>query len=177
MKIIVLKIIIKFRKNNEVTPMTTTMKQKQKELSPRDIKLIQCLRANARLTLTQISKQTKIPISTLFDKLKMHEQGIIHKHTTLIDFEKLGFHTKMHLLIKVPFEERKKLKSFLIYNKQVNTVKKIANGFDFFVEGIFPQITDADKFVRLIEEKFSTINCQSNFITEDIKEEGFFTSS
>ena len=42
---------------------------------------------------------------------------------------------------------------------------------------MFAQVKDADSFIHELEERFSPLECQSHFITEDIKEEGFFTIS
>jgi len=56
----------------------------------KDMMLLSNLRANARETLTNISKRTNIPISTIFDRLKLHEKNLIKKHTAIIDFALLG---------------------------------------------------------------------------------------
>ena len=42
-----------------------------------------------------MSKRLKIPISTIYDKLKKYDGNIIKKHTAILDFEKLGFGIKV----------------------------------------------------------------------------------
>ena len=57
------------------------------------------LRMNARETLTKISRKTKVPVSTVYQRIKNKEVNLILKHTSLIDFRKLGFMTKAQVLI------------------------------------------------------------------------------
>ena len=52
----------------------------------KDLLIISCLRENSRNNLTNISKMTGIPISTIFDWLKKYEGSIIKKHTALLSF-------------------------------------------------------------------------------------------
>ena len=63
----------------------------------KDRQIISHLRNNARIPLTTMSKLTKIPVSTLFDRLKTNEDDIITKHTSLLDFAKLGYNARVNL--------------------------------------------------------------------------------
>jgi len=59
-------------------------------LPEKDLLILKHLRNNARKTLTSISKETNIPTSTVFDRLRIHEKGIIKKYTSIIDIENLA---------------------------------------------------------------------------------------
>lgn len=146
------------------------------KIGKRDKAMLQALRQNSRLSLTQMSRITNIPISTLFDKIKTHEKNIIKKHTTLIDFSKLGYDTKVQFLIRAPAAIRNKLKAHLYSSKEINNVFGITNGFDFLVEGIFERVNDVAKFKNSLEKYFSEIECHTHFVVEDIKREGFFAN-
>ena len=146
------------------------------KLNNRDIRLLQCLRSNSRLTLTQISKKTKIPISTLFDRLKLQEKNMSLKHTTLVDFSKLGYHTKVHLLLKTKINQRDQLKNYLKYHDHVNAVYRVANKYDFFVQGLFKHVNEVNGFIEDLETHFPTLEYDSHFVIEDIKREGFFVA-
>lgn len=141
----------------------------------KDLLLLANLRANARETLTRISRNTRIPISTIFDRLRQHEQNIIKKHTALIDFSKLGFSTRVTLTLKVGKEQRTELKEFLTKHYNVNSVYKINNGFDFLIEGIFRNIKDLEEFIENMDERFKIKSKQIYYIVEDIKREGFLS--
>ncbi len=134
------------------------------------------LRANARETLTKMSKNTSIPISTIFDMLKQHEKSIIKKHTALIDFSKLGFGTRVTLTLKVNKDQRDDLREYLTRHYNVNSVYKINNGFDFLVEGVFRSIKDLEDFIEGLDEKFRIRSKQIYYIVEDIKREDFLSN-
>ena len=72
----------------------------------KELMLLACLRNNARETLTNISKKTNIPISTIFDKLKEYEKTFIKKHTSILDFKKLGYDIRINMLLKVDRSKR-----------------------------------------------------------------------
>ncbi|RMF54740.1 Lrp/AsnC family transcriptional regulator, partial [Candidatus Woesearchaeota archaeon] len=145
-------------------------------MSKKDLLLLTEFRRNSRETLTRISRKTKVPVSTIYDKLKFYEGNLIRKHTTLIDFTKLGFNTKAKVCIKVERELRDELKNFLIKNHNVNSVYKINNGFDFLVEVITRQIKDLEDFIELLEQKFPVKDHKVYYVIDDIKREGFLSN-
>ena len=138
-----------------------------------DLKLIAYLRKNARQTLTDISKKTRIPISTLYDKLRMHENSVILKHATLIDFSKLGFNCRANLLLRTNKESREKLGSYLKAHPAVNNLYKINNGFDFLVEGVFTHVKELEDFIEELERNFLLEEKKTHYIIEDLKREDF----
>ena len=75
-----------------------------------DWELISCLRKNGRETLTKISRKTKVPISTLYDKLRSDKMSLITKHTCLLNFSKIGFNTRAKISLKVDKECRQDIK-------------------------------------------------------------------
>lgn len=140
----------------------------------KDLLLMTFLRNNARENLTKISRITAIPVSTIFDRLKEFEKELIKKHTTLIDFKKIGFDIKVNMLIKVTKEQKNSLKDFLTKNENINSVFKVNNGFDFLIEAIFRDMNDLQRFIEMLE-RFDIENRQEIFILEDIKREGFLS--
>ena len=72
----------------------------------KDIELVKQLRLDSRKSLTNISRKTKIPISTLYDRLKFHEGGLIKKHTSILNFDLLGFKSRVQLLLKTSINNK-----------------------------------------------------------------------
>lgn len=144
-------------------------------MKKKDLLLIANLRANARATLTSISKKVQMPISTIFDRLKSHSDGIIKKHTTLIDFAKLGYNTRAHITLKVHKNEREKLRQYLKTHMYVNTIYKINNGYDFLIEVVFRELKQLEDFGEELDEKFKIRGKQVYYIIEDIKRENFLS--
>ncbi|MGV8086117.1 MAG: Lrp/AsnC family transcriptional regulator, partial [Candidatus Woesearchaeota archaeon] len=133
----------------------------------KDILLMTYFRKNARENLTQISRLTRIPVSTIFDKLREFERGLIQKHTTLIDFKMLGFDIRVNMLFKISKESRQEFKDFLMTNENVNSIFRITNGYDYLVEAIFRDMTDMQRFSELLD-RFKIESKQELFILEDL---------
>ncbi len=138
-----------------------------------DKKMITQLRQNARIPLTKMSNKTSIPVSTLFDRLKVNENKVIVRHTSLIDFAKLGYNTRANITLKANIDDRDKLREFLVKHHSVNSVSRINNGYDFMVEGIFRQIKDMEEFIETLESRFRIEDKKAFFIIEDLKKEAF----
>ena len=144
-------------------------------ISTKDMVMVAHLRKNARETLTEMSKKTNIPVSTLYDKLKVHEKELIQKHTCLVDFTKLGFNTKAQILIKVDRDVREEVREYLLKEFNVNSVYKINSGYDFMIEGIFKHVKDMEDFLEKLDEKFKLKEQQVYYVIEDVKREGFLS--
>ena len=143
------------------------------ELKQKEIELLGHFRSNARATLTEMSKATRIPVSTIFDKLRQYEDGlIIKKHTTLLDFRKLGYDIKIQLLVMVDKGQREGLQRFLAIHPKVNTVFRVNNGYDFLIEAIFRDMNELDEFTRKLDEH-GIREKKEFFVMEEIKREEF----
>ena len=144
-------------------------------IKERDIKMISHFRNNARQSLTNLSKMTKIPVSTIFDKLKEYEENsLIKKHTSLLDFKKLGYDIRTQILLTAGTEGREKLQKFLMMHPRVNTIYRINNGFDFLIEGIFRNMTELDSFGAELDAQ-KPLDKKEFFIMEEMKREEFLS--
>jgi len=141
-----------------------------------DLLIISSLRQNAREKLTEMSKKTRIPVSTIFDRIKTHEGNIIKKHTALVDFGKLGYNTRANIILKVNKDDREDIKEFLMKHNSINSAFKINNGYDFLIEAVFANIKEVEDFTDLLEEKFSIKSKQVFYIIDDLKKEEFLSN-
>ncbi|MEK6968027.1 MAG: Lrp/AsnC family transcriptional regulator [Nanoarchaeota archaeon] len=141
----------------------------------KDLMVISCLRQNARETLTQMSRRIRIPISTIYDRLKHQENNLIVKHTTLLDFAKLGFNTRVSLALKVKRESRTELEQFLSSHPSINSLYKINNGYDYLIDGVFRHMKDFQEFIEQMEENHPIIEKQIFYIVEDLRREAFLS--
>ena len=146
-------------------------------LPKKDLLILSELRSNSRETLTKISKNTGIPISTIFDKIKYYQGNLITKHTTLIDFSKLGFNARANIMVKVDREKREEAKKFLLSHQNINSAYKVSNGFDFLIEGIFKNVKEVEDFIDFLGGKFKLEQTQVYYIIEDIKKESFMNNN
>ena len=142
-------------------------------IKKKDLVIIGYLRQNARMKLTSMSRKAKLPVSTIFDRIKMNEQGLITKHTSLIDFSVLGFTTRANIMLRVERTDKQGLREFLETHHHVNSLYKINNGFDYLVEAVFRNLNDLEDFLEVLEEKFTLKSKEVHYIIQDIKREGF----
>tara|TARA_Y100000310_G_scaffold144893_3_gene144199 strand:- start:21241 stop:21717 length:477 start_codon:yes stop_codon:yes gene_type:complete len=140
----------------------------------KELLILTYLRQNSRLKLTKLSKLTGIPISTIFDRIKTGSR-LIQKHTTLINFQELGYTTRATITIKTKKEQRQDLQKHLINHSQINSTYRINNGYDFLIEGIFRHIKELEDFLETLEEKFVIKAKQVYYIIEDLKREAFMS--
>ena len=146
-------------------------------LDRKEMLILANLRTNARETLTSMSKKTSIPVSTIFEKLRGYEKGLIKKHTTLIDFSMLGYKTRASILVKVSKDNRDQLRNFLLLNKSLNSVYKINNGYDFMMEGVFKELRDVEVFLDRLENDFNVTEKYVYYIVDELKREDFMSSA
>jgi|SRR3989344_9252280 len=136
----------------------------------KNLLLLAHLRENARKSLASISKATNIPATTLFDKLKEIESLVI-KHTTLVDFNQLGYGIRKNIILKG--KDKDKLKQFLINHANTNSVYEINTGYDFMIECVFKDYGSYHKFLNELDEL--SIEKRVFDIISDNKREGFLS--
>ena len=140
----------------------------------KEIRILSNLRHNGREKLTNISKTTNIPVSTIFEKIrKFEEEAIIKRHICLVDFGKLGYEIDVCILLKVEKIERERLRDFLNEKECLNSIFKIGNNYDFFIEGLFRDMQQLQDFVDELEENFSLVRNDVLHVVYDVKREEF----
>ena len=144
-------------------------------MNEKDLTIIAHLRKDARIALTDISKKTQIPVSTIFDRLKSTEMDYVIKHTTLLDFEKLGYNSKNIFVIKVSPERRALLKDYLIAHQNVNNIYLTNSNYDYVMETVFRNQKDTQHFIEEIEKHFCVSEIKKFNIIEDIGREKFLS--
>ncbi len=148
---------------------------KTKTISTKDAEIISHLRNNARKKITHIAQETNIPVTTIYDKLRVHDKRIVDKHTTLINFSEIGMHARAHIAINVPLEKKSELQEFLTNNSNVNSLYKTSFGSDFLAEVVFRNSGEVENFIEYLEKEYQTENVQSFNIVQDLKKEAFLT--
>ena len=90
-------------------------------IDEKDLKILDVLRKNSRLSTRKIAKKTNLPISTVHFRLRNLKKRVIKKFTISLDYSVLNIKFKAYILIKVDLKELKKK------NKtQKDIIKKIS---------------------------------------------------
>ena len=144
-------------------------------LKEKDWLVLSELRRHARETLTNLSKETQMPISTLYDRLQWYRQGLISKFTVLLDFPSLGFMTQAYLVVKVKHEQKKALYEFLMKHHHVNCLYRINNGYDFLLQCVFKHVKELEDFLELLEHRYKIKSRNVWYIIDSLKQEAFLS--
>ncbi len=144
-------------------------------LTETELKIISYLRNNSRQSGSLLARKIGIPASTLFDKLHSCEKRFVRKHTSLLDFDKLGFSARVQIVLKVPEESKAIIQDFLLNHGSVNSFYKVNNGFDFLVECIFKNRSEAKDFVEYLQKSFGIIDFCTFDVLEELRREEFLS--
>jgi Lrp/AsnC family leucine-responsive transcriptional regulator len=135
-------------------------------------KLINALRNNSRSSLTEMSIETDIPITTIFKMLKNLEgSGIITKHISLMDFAKLGYPLKIGIFLRA--DKKDKLTAFLDKQPNLNTLLKTSGNYNFYAEMLFKDMLEYHNLIETLENSGLTKGSEAHYFIADIKQEAF----
>jgi len=140
-------------------------------MDEKELKILMLLRRNARISLTDISRKTDIPVSTVFDKIKKIEKKYLLRYTTLLDFNGLGSSIRLNILLEYS-DNKKNLVEFIKENININTAYRINPGSRFYVEGIFRNMIQLNDFFKKLEN-MKVKKIDEHYILEEIKKEGY----
>ncbi len=144
-------------------------------MKKKDYKILTELRKNSRAQLKEISKNTSIPISTIYDRIKNSYGNVVKKHTAILNFELLGFNAKANICLKCNKKSKQELYSHLKRHPNVNSLYKINNGYDYMVEAIFKNIKELEEFIENIEDVYGIKSKEVFYIIDEIIKENFLT--
>lgn len=141
----------------------------------KELQIVSEFRKNARENLTTASRRLQIPVSTIYDRLRKYQGNIIVKHTALLNFSKLGFAIQALLAFSVPKENRKEMHTFLENHHRVNTVFRVSNDSDYFIELVCKNLPELQKFKECLEQRNAS-NVKEFYVIEEISRESFLTN-
>lgn len=145
-----------------------------KRNNEKDLLILSHLRRDARMKLTDMSKQTKIAVSTLFDRITMFiDKGLVRKYTSTVDFKKLGYQAKVLILFSCKKKCRQDLQTTLERHPSLNSLYKVNNGWDFMAELVFSGVKEVEDFIEEVEEKVTISKKGIFYIIDELKKEEF----
>ncbi|MBI2564565.1 Lrp/AsnC family transcriptional regulator [Candidatus Woesearchaeota archaeon] len=144
-------------------------------MDKKDMTILSCLRQDGRMSLTELSKSTGIPVSTAHDRLK-HTQGFLfQKYTIVLNYSNIGFSTRAIIFVKSTSIKRDDLKDFLSKHPHINSLYSVNNDFDYCFECIFKDIGEMEFFIQAISDKFQIKKKEIHYILKEHSREKFFS--
>ena len=135
--------------------------------------LLSHFRRNARAKLTDVGRETGIPVSTIFDRVKGELLPYVQRFTCLLNMQELGLHSRATIILKVDKEQKQEAGRFLEKHGNVNSLYRINNGYDFMLDVIFREMADLEEFIEQIEKRFKVKDKEVYFIIGEVKQEAF----
>lgn len=140
-----------------------------------DAKILHTLQTNARITVSEISKKTGIPHTTIRLRMKrLENQGILKGYAPVLDLKKLGYGFKAIVLLKTSPKEK--------YENMANAFKEMENVI--WVYSVSGQVSGAllvvakdmnhlHEIVLKIRQVPGIVNEESLIVMDEVKEGGF----
>jgi len=144
-------------------------------ITKKDVEIISHLRSNSRKKITKIAESINMPVTTIYDRLRNAERRFIDKHTTLLDFSKIGYPVHSHVVVDVNKESKEGLYNFLLGHSNINSLYKINYGEKLLCETVFKNIDDFESFIESLEKDHIVSNIQVHHISEQLRKEDFLT--
>jgi len=124
-------------------------------MDDKDWRVIECLKENGRWSVQKISKQIRIPITTVHNRLKkLAKEGIIKKYTIVLDHKKVGRPLASYIMVTVDYHDLKEqelsqydLAKKLLKKKEVESAAMVTGGTDIVIK---VRVADIDKLNQFI---------------------------
>ncbi len=135
-------------------------KTEEFKLDHKDIKIVNTLYSNSRLSCREISRKTKIPVMTVLNRMKkLEKEGVILEYTIRVNARKLGFFTLAYVIVTIDYNLLNELK--IAQQEVCNQIVKHPN------VSVTDLITGPDRDL-LVKVKAKSIN-ELNKILDDIR--------
>ena len=134
--------------------------------------ILKLLKNDAKLTTSQISKKTGIPITTVHNRIKkMNDEGIIEKYTLKLNYHKLNRGLEAFIMITV-FNitpsgkkiEQEDIAERIKKHESVESVKIITGGFDIMAQVRVASMNELNEFITKFLRKIDGVDKTSTMM-------------
>ena len=136
----------------------TIMTKKVVEIDNKSQQILRILSENCKISSKELSKKTKIPLTTIYHRIKrLKESGIIKKYSIEIDQKKLGMNIVAYIMASVYYDPEGK-------TSQKEIAKKINKLH--FVESVDIITGEMDLIIKVRAKNIQQLN---KLITEELR--------
>ena len=136
-----------------------------------DIKILHCLKKNAREKASEISKEIHLAVSTVIEKKrKMESSGIIQSYTIILDEKKLG--NDVTALMEVSLEHPKYYDAFtemIQSNPNIVSCYYMTGDFDFILKIICKSSEHLENIHRTIKGQNGVSATRTHYVLKNVK--------
>ena len=138
-----------------------------------DLEILSCLKENARMKSSDISKKINLSLSAVIERIKKMEQsGIIGSYTIALDQKRLG--NDLSVLIEVTLEHPRYFDTFTEMaekNPNIQSCFYLTGEYDFMLR-IFTDSTEGlERIHKQIKSMPGVQNTKTHFVLKTLKDE------
>ena len=138
-----------------------------------DVKILKCLRNNARENASVISEKVGMSVSAVIERIrKLESSGLIGRHTTIIDSAKAG--KDVNAFLSVSLEHPKYVENFqsvIRGSREILGCYYITGDFDFMLRIVTGNTQSLERLLNMVKSIPGVQNTRTILILSTIKEE------
>ncbi len=141
-----------------------------------DLDILECLKNNARMKASDISRQVNLSVSSVIDRIrKLENSGVIVQYTTVLDRRKIG--NDILVIIGITLERQNLAKMF---EEQIRDVPAIvdcyavAGDFDFLLHLAVSSHEELYEAHHRILNMDGVAQLKSFYVIETVKHDGHY---
>ncbi|MBU0629170.1 MAG: Lrp/AsnC family transcriptional regulator [Nanoarchaeota archaeon] len=142
-------------------------------LNEKELMILSELRKDSRQSLTDISRKTNIPVSTIFDNLIKLNKGIVKKKVSLLNFDVMGYPIFVNLIVRS--SGKKNVERLLLSKPNVNSLSRTKGENCFFIQCFFRNMSEFESFKDELNE-MGAKELKEFHVIGEIKREVFLTN-
>jgi len=138
-----------------------------------DGRIINTLLNNSRLSGREIAKKLDLSTATVVNRIrKLESKGIIKKHSSILDYGKLGYNIEALVDIIVKHGKEDLVMNKIAKNPKVFAVYDITGDFDIAIIVRFQTREELNKFLKEVRSDEYVERTHTRLILNVVKEEG-----
>ena len=124
------------------------------KLDDKDLKIIEHLKQNARISVRDLGKKAKIRPSTVHQRIKrLVDNGVVQSFTIKLDPEKMGEHLTVFMLVSGSLD--KYFDDRFMKSKHILEIHGITGEYDLLLKLRFKDMNQFNKFVIDFRDRYS----------------------
>ncbi len=134
--------------------------ERRVKLDEKDKAILKLLNEDCRMSLTQISRKTRIPIDTVKYRIEKMEREGVFEYTIVMDPLKIGYPIFDALyvnLVNFTTDEEDRLMKYTMKNKNIAYSSKTLGKYDFIIGIVAKDIHELQRVIQDFKTEFQNI--------------------
>lgn len=143
------------------------------QLDKIDVKIIQCLKQNARENASVIGSKVNMSVSAVIERIKkLESSGLIQQYTVALDSKKLGMDITVFMSVSMEHPKyNAAFSDFVRKHPQIIECHYIAGDYDFVLKVISETTLTLESLLNEIKCLGGVSNTKTSIVLSSVKEE------